>query len=77
MNEKEEIVKEAYEKDFGTAYEIYKIGSLGAPHLGHRGKPTTAHPQLPECKKACGEILWIFRCPIVRGPFIISLYVLI
>ena len=25
MNEKEEIIKEAYEQLFGTAYETYKI----------------------------------------------------
>ena len=33
MNEKEEIIKEAYEKDFGTANEIYNIAIKGNPSI--------------------------------------------
>ena len=33
MNEKEEIIKEAYEKDFGTANETYEIAAKKSPNI--------------------------------------------
>ena len=33
MNEKEEIIKEAYEQLFGTAYETYKIAIKQNPSI--------------------------------------------
>ena len=33
MNEKEEIIKEAYEQLFGTAYESYKIAVKQSPNI--------------------------------------------
>ena len=33
MNEKAEIIKEAYETNFGTAYETYKIANKRNPPI--------------------------------------------
>ena len=32
MDEKEEIIKEAYDKDFGTSYETYNIAVKKSPN---------------------------------------------